>query len=80
MSGDKVYSPDIPIYQKAPFLHVYILLHLPSKNLPRTYVHLIDINIKHARAWREEGIRKNCQDIYFSCSRWFTPMLLAEVW
>jgi len=70
MSGDKVYSPDIPIYQKAPFLHVHIQLRLLSKNLPRTYAHLIDINIKHSRAWREKEIRKNCQEINFSCSRW----------
>jgi len=76
MSGDKVYSPDpesalittyyshspdIPIYQKVLLLHVYIQLRLPSKNLPRTYAHVIDINIEHARAWREEEIRNNCQ-------------------
>jgi len=49
------HSPDIQTYQKMPLLHVYIQLwplrkNFPLENLPRTYAHVIDINIKHARA------------------------------
>ena len=40
------------------------------EKLPRAYAHIININIEHARAWREEEIGKHCQEIYFSCSRW----------
>jgi len=56
------HSPDIPTYQKALFLHVYIQLWPLRKNFPlekpsRTYAHVIDINIKHARAGDEEIYR-----------------------
>jgi len=78
MSGDKVcspdsesapittyysHSPDIPTYQKALFLHVYIQLwplkkNFPLENLPRTYAHVIDINIERAPARDEEIYQK----------------------
>jgi len=56
------YSPDITTYQKALFLHVYIQLwplkkNSPLEKPPRTCAHVIDINIKHARAGDEEIYR-----------------------
>jgi hypothetical protein len=87
MSGDEVYSPDpesapittyyshslgIQTYQNMLFLHVYIFGCVLLEKLPYAYTHVININIKHARAWREEEIRKNCQEIYFPYSRVIT--------
>jgi len=70
MSGDKVcspdpesaptttyysYSPDIPTYQKVLFLHVYIRLCLPLKNLPaHTRMLLILISNTHGHGERRK--------------------------
>jgi len=95
MSGDKVCSPKsgactiivyysyslgIPTYQKALFLHVYVLLWLLKKKF-LAHIRMLSILISSTPVRERGGNREALsRDLLLLFQDSLTPMLLAEVW